>query len=139
MKTRSVYLYTIFLLGILFVSSCTKDTTEPNTVNERDKFLGTWSVNEIHTKLTYEVTILADESSSTEVNIYNFGASGNTVKTKAVVEGEDIGIFPSNQSLSNGWIVDGSGYMSGSTKISWTYTINDGANLIYAQATYTKK
>jgi len=139
MRKKSIHIYFLLLPAILFISSCAKDTTGPDTGNERDKFIGTWSVNEIHTKLTYEVTIFADESSSTEVKIYNFGGSGNTVKTKALVEGYDIGIFPANQSLSNGWVVDGSGTMSGTTKINWTYTINDGANLIYAQAVYTKK
>jgi hypothetical protein len=139
MKKPIFRLLGVLIAGVLFISGCAKDSTDTGTSVSRDKFIGTWSVNESHTKLTYEVTISADPNYSNDVDIYNFAAAGPTIFAKATVDGSLIGISPANQTLSNGWVVDGSGELSGTTKISWNYTINDGANLVYAVATFTKK
>jgi hypothetical protein len=138
MKSNNIIPIFLLACGISLLSGCAKDTTGPDGTDPRTKFLGSWSVNEIHTKLTYDVTITSD-TGMTGVFISNFGAAGTSVKAHAVISGNEIGLSPSGQTMSNGWVIDGSGSMNGTTKIDWNYTINDGANLIFSQATYTKK
>lgn len=138
MKKYPVISAFLMICGIYLLAGCAKDSSGPSGSDPRASYLGSWSVNEIHTKLTYDVTITAD-TGKTGVFISNFGAAGNSVKAHAVISGTEIGISPGNQTMSNGWIIDGSGTMSGTTKIEWNYTINDGANLVFSQATYTKK
>ncbi|MDP1623975.1 MAG: hypothetical protein Q8M08_16750 [Bacteroidales bacterium] len=128
---------TFFLLSLTVVfAGCTKD--EDTTPSSRDAFLGKWSVTETWTKLSYEVTISADPSSSNGVFIYNFAGTGSSsVPAGAVVEGTSINL-DANQVIGTGLKINGSGILSG-TKISWNYTLNDGATLINAVATYTKQ
>jgi len=127
----------IFL--ILALQSCTKDDTGPNNSDARVKFIGRWSVIESWHKSAYEVTISADPSSTGGVFIQNFanpGGSGNPAA--ASVSGNTI-TLDYDQTIGDGWIINGGGIYSTATgKISWDYTINDGATLYTATATYTK-
>lgn len=140
MKTkRTTNLLTILLVTLL-LSACTEEnvTPDPSPSDARSAFLGTWSVNETWTKLTYTVTISADPNSSDGVFISNFANSGSSgVPAGASVSGSTITLDP-NQTIGDGWIINGGGTMTGTTKINWEYTINDGATLIYAVAVYTK-
>jgi hypothetical protein len=138
MKKYSFFAVLILISGISLLPGCAKDSSTPVNSDPRSPFFGTWSVNEIHTKLTYDVSISAD-TGKTGVFIANFGLAGPSVKAHAVITGNEIGLSPAGQTMSNGWVIDGSGSMTGTTKIDWTYQINDGATLIYCQATYTKK
>lgn len=137
---RKYSFFALFMItAVISLTGCAKDTVGPDSSDVRSRFYGTWSVNETHTKLTYDVTISAD-TGKTGVLIYNFGLSGPSVKARAVISGDNIGLWPAHQTMSNGWVIDGSGSLAGSNEIDWpSYTINDGANLIYCQATYTKK
>ncbi len=124
------------LAGFLF-TSCAKESTDSLVIN-RSSLTGTWSVYETSKKNAYEVTIEIDSSSSTGVLIRNFAAAGQSVKAVAYLSGSQLSLA-NNQLLSNGWIVNGTGTLSGSTKIDWPYTLHDGANLYSIQATFTKK
>lgn len=133
------FLAVLMIITGISLSGCVKDSSTPESSDVRSRFYGTWGVNEIHTKLNYDVTITAD-TGKTGVFISNFGGGGTSVKAHAVISGNEIGLSPVHQSMSNGWVIDGSGTLNGTTEIDWpSYTINDGATLTYCQATYTKK
>jgi len=129
----------LFLVAMVAaLAGCTKDsTTTPDTPVGRDSYIGSWSVSESYTKLTYEVTILADPNSNDGVLIAGFA---NTMpsgpRAGAVVSGSKI-TLDANQVI-DGLKLNGGGTLSG-TKITWVYTIDDGANLTHAVAVYTKK
>lgn len=137
LTAKTVLLITISML--LF--SCTDDSVEPDPSpsDARTKFLGSWSVNETWTKLTYVVNITADPNSTDGVIISNFANSGTTgTPAKAHISGNSISLDP-DQMIGDGWIINGGGTFSGTTTINWQYTINDGATLINAIATYTRR
>ena len=140
MKKTAVTAWAVLVLFQMALTSCQTDSTGPDPVDSRSNFLGVWTVNENWTKLTYEVSITSNPSSSDGVFIENFAGSGAGVKTLATVSGINITISPLPQTLSNGWIIDsGSGGLQGTTKINWNYVFNDLANTYTAIAVYTKK
>jgi hypothetical protein len=129
----------IALLATVLLSACTKDSnTIPAGTDIRAAIAGNWLVNEQYTKNTYEVTLSKDTASTDGVLINNFGASGVNVTAIAYLSGTTLNL-KTNELLSNGWVVNGSGTLSGTSKIIWVYTIHDGANQINAQATYLKQ
>jgi hypothetical protein len=142
MKKKAAFhlsLFLIFLLQFGFYS-CQEDPIDPEPADPRTNFLGVWSVNEKWTKLTYEVNITNDPSSSSGIFIENFAASGSGIKTYALVSGNQVEISPLPQTLSNGWIIkSGSGALSGTTKMEWSYVFDDEANTYTAMAVFTKK
>jgi len=118
------------------LAGCAKDS-DSDDGSDRDRFLGKWSVTETWTKLTYEVNITEDPGSPNGVFISNFAGTGSSgIPASAEVNGTTI-VLDANQVISGGLIVNGYGTLSGS-RISWNYTLDDGANLITAVATYTK-
>ncbi|MCK9204639.1 MAG: hypothetical protein M0P58_09440 [Bacteroidales bacterium] len=137
-KSISFTIPCLFMLSCLFVS-CAKDTgNNSDPTNARAKYLGKWSVSEVWTKLSYEVTISADPNSESGVFIYNFANTGSSgTPAGALISGTTITLDP-DQTIGEGWIVNGGGIYSNS-KIIWNYTINDGATRIDATATYTKQ
>lgn len=129
-------------LGVILaaiVMSCAKsDTTPSPSGDDRSKFLGDWSVHETHTKSDYSVTIRSDPNESTRVLIDNFGNLLASNRATGYVSGNNI-YLDDNQTVGSMTILAGSGTMSGTTRINWTYSMSDGATLISATATYTKK
>jgi hypothetical protein len=137
MKNKIVIAFTMLSLMATF-SGCTKESDTTTDSGNRAAFLGKWSVSETWTKLSYEAIISADPSSSNGVFISNFGGTGTTSNpAAAMVSGTSI-VLDANQVIGDGLKINGSGSLSG-TKINWNYTIEDGANLIHAVATYTKQ
>ena len=135
MKRKLIYLLLLLPLMVVF-SGCAKDNSGGNTVS-RDSFLGKWSVVENWTKLTYEVSITSDPNSADGVFIHQFaGTSSSSVPASAAVSGSSI-VLDANQVIGDGLTINGSGTLSG-TKITWSYTLDDGANQIHAIAVYTK-
>ncbi len=130
---------TIWLLGLLLtLARCTTDNPSPTPADPRDSFVGTWMVSESGQKTTYQVVITLDPASSTNVLISNFAASGSSSNPAvAAVSGTTITLI-SNQVIGDGWVINGGGALSGSNKINWTYTLNDGANLYHLTAVYTR-
>jgi hypothetical protein len=140
MKTIIRFLLTFVWMTPFFLSSCTTDNPDPSPTDPRATYIGTWGVNEIWSKLSYEVTISNDAGSSTGVYISNFANSGSGVRTHASISGNNITIAPLPQTLSNGWVIEnGAGYLQGTTKITWSYQFNDLATEYFATAVYTKK
>jgi len=127
----------LFLVVIAFVSCTKTDTTTPSS-DDRAKFIGDWSVHEIHNKGDYSVTIKTDPNEASRVLIDNFGNLVYGNKATAYISGNSI-ILDQGQVVSNMTIISGSGTMTGTTKISWTYSMTDGATRTDATATYTKK
>jgi hypothetical protein len=138
MKKIKLTFSIVFIALSIVLSGCAKDSdTTPDTGN-RPAFLGKWSVSETWTKLTYEVNITSDPNSSDGVFIYNFANTGSSsTPATAAVKGTSI-VLDANQVIGDGITIAGSGILSG-TKINWNYTLDDGANLIQAIATYTKQ
>ncbi len=137
MKKLNNYILAIILLPVFLTSSCNKDNgTTPELT--RSLLTGKWMVNETQKKITYEVTITIDSTTSSGVLINNFGGGGPTVNAFAYLSGNTIALA-TNELLANGWIVNGSGTVSGTTRIDWPYTLHDGADLKNIQAVFTKK
>lgn len=91
---------------VLFTTSCKKDETP-----DRDKFIGTYNVNENCTSGTYSYSITISESSSDEdaVVISNFGDYG--INARADVNGDNLNI----NDTQDGVTVSGSASINGST------------------------
>jgi len=124
-------------LAILWFASCTDDPA-PVPDDPRTAFEGIWTVNETETRLTYEASIEPDPgSTSGGVLIYNFANAGSMSNPAyAYVSGNTISL-QANQVVGDGWVINGSGVLSGST-INWPYTLNDGANLHNITATFSR-
>ena len=137
MKKQITYLLLFSLLAVFFASSCNKDNGTTPAVT-RDSLRGKWMVNETKKKITYEVTILIDSTTSDGVLINNFAGGGPTVNAFAYLSGNTLALT-NNELLSNGWIVNGSGTVSGTNRIDWPYTLHDGANQSSIHAVFTKK
>lgn len=124
----------VFLLFMLV--SCLEDDTI-DLLDDRDAFLGAWNVSESCSKDAYSVQIEKDPSNSAQVlirNFWNTGNCGNSVY--GIVAGS--GIYIPTQNFCNGdFKADGSGEMV-KEKITWSYTVNDGADLFTCVATYSR-
>ena len=137
MKRVSKYILLLSFFAVFLVSSCNKDNSTTQSLT-RASLTGTWVVNETFKKTTYEVTILVDSTTSNGVLISNFAGAGQNVKAMAYLSGVKLSLT-SNELLSNGWIVNGSGTVTGTTRIDWPYSLHDGANLTTIQAAFIKK
>ena len=126
--------FLLFLIVLVSISCKKNETTTP----EREKFLGKWGVHENHNKGDFEVTISADPNESSRVFIYNFAAQLPENKATAVISGNSI-TLDANQSVGEATNLHGSGTMSGTTTINWTYSFFQGGDQNNATAVYTKK
>ncbi len=137
MKRLNVYIFTLAAFLWIGFSSCENDP-EPSPTDPREAFAGVWLVTETETKLTYEVTVALDpQALNGRVFISNFANSGSTSNpANAYVSGATI-TLGINEVIGDGWIVNGSGILSGST-IIWPYTLDNGADLLHLSAIYTR-
>ena len=131
----------IFLLAIiiLMLGACgTKDDTAPSPIPDiRDKFIGSWSVNnEICGKSKYLVTMEKDPATNDLMLIYNFGFSNATQADTALVTGNTITLY--NQINSEGWEIQGVGNYNDIGDINWTYSLLISGTLENCSATYVK-
>ncbi len=137
MNKASKYLYfTLILFAIL--PGCTKDDDDDNNpyVDPRDKFLGTWSVNnESCSSRRYQVIISYDSSNSAQVLLSNFAFSEASEPDTALITGSNI-TMPL-QFNSEKWQIKGSGKYE-NDNIQWTYTLIISADEQQCTATYTK-
>ena len=138
MKRVQIVFFLLAATAMTFLTSCTKEAnTDPTSDDPRDRYVGNWSVQETWTKLAYEVTISIDPNSTDGVFIYNFANIGSSATPAgASVSGNNI-LLDANQVI-DGMKSNGAGTLSGS-KNSCNYTLDDGATLIQAIATYTKQ
>ena len=136
---NSIFIIVIAIIATTFIlTGCTKDSNTNPDSSTRTSFIGNWSVSETWTKLAYEVKISADPNSADGVFISNFANTGATsIPASASVNGSSI-ILDANQVIGEGLKINGSGNLSG-TKISWSYSIDNGADQFNATAIYTKQ
>jgi hypothetical protein len=136
MKKISKLILALCFISGFFSTSCTKDSGNTPAIT-RSSLLGTWLENDSGKKGTYEVIFQAD-TSATGILIVNFGGCGQNMKAIAYLSGSTLALN-TNELLGNGWIINGSGTVTGSTLINWPYSLHDGATLTNFQATFTKK
>lgn len=136
MKKISKLILALCLISGFFNTSCNKDSSSTPEIT-RSSLLGTWLENDSGKKLTYEVIFQAD-TSATGILIVNFGGCGQNMKAIAYLSGTTLAL-KNNELLGNGWVINGSGTVTGTTLINWPYSLHDGATLTNIQATFTKK
>lgn len=101
-------------------------------------YLGEWWVYETTTKLSYVVNITRDQNKSEVVLISNFAYIGSEFPpARATVNGPIISLV-SDQVIGNSWIVNGSGTVTENDEIIWNYSINNGNDLLYFIAEYSR-
>ncbi|MBN2175335.1 MAG: hypothetical protein JW731_14470 [Bacteroidales bacterium] len=131
--------FSIFImLFLVSLTSCTDEENPFDLTDDRDVFLGTWNVDETCTRDAYSVSIEKDPSNSSQVIINNFWLIGYQEKPPyAIVAGSSITI-PKQAICDDGSnLVSGSGTLN-KDKITWSYTVNDGADLYTCSAVYEK-
>lgn len=126
-----------FLLSLLiFVFSCEEEN--PDFADDRDAFLGSWSVTESCSKDSYTVQIVEDPSNSAQVLINNFWNTGNCgTSPYGIVAGNSI-YLPKQYFCDGDFQVNGDGELN-KENVSWSYSIDDGADLSTCDANYSKK
>lgn len=138
MKFRTLYKVTNLFL-ILLLSSCTlEDDVNPINSDVRDKFVGTWTLTEslISRSIGYQIQINYDLTNSAQVKITNFGNLGSTkivtglaTSSRIVVGSQDV----------SGIIIEGTGTLITSNKMSWEYSVNGGGDLDHFEAVAIKQ
>jgi hypothetical protein len=132
--------YLTIILFVSLISGCEPtDENSPDT-DVRDKFIGTWTFSELSpgrsVNATYSVVISKDPSNSSQVLLSNFTAIGSGgASAYGIVTSSRITV-PS-QSIATDYIVDGSGNLTNSSTMSWTYSYTAGGDKTDCSATAT--
>ncbi len=125
----------IIVMG--FLSCNPDDDTLVDPGDDRDKFLGSWAVNESCFKANYSVTISADPNNSAQVLLKNFGNPGpNYNPATGLVAGTKI--FVANQLIGDGWTINGTGTLQGNDIINWTYTLVIAGNSLSCTSEFNR-
>jgi len=125
-----------FIISISF-SSCESDSEVVPSQDERDKFLGAWSVDangSVSGNLNYTIQITASSSEPSQILMKNFDFQGTGTQTIGEVAGNNIFI---NAQVINGDTIAGSGSYS-NQKITFNYTVKDGITTDVVSAIATK-
>jgi len=124
---------------VLFIGSCTNfsnnDPTPGNgETDRREKFVGTWNVSDQPARLNYVVKIEKHELYENKVKLNNFADLGGF--TVGTVVGNTIVI--EKQDLGNNFKVEGTGSYISSTKIEFSFLLDDGIDLENREAVFTR-
>ena len=129
-NTFFLFLLVGALASILYTGCEPVDNTTGG--DPRTPYVGEWQFIE-RLKSTegqsYFVTIALDPSNSSQVIIGNLGNPGSQdITVKGVVTSSQV--IVSSQSMSDGWIIEGSGSFNTTAKniMDWTYSIKAGGN-----------
>lgn len=126
----------LFLSAMLILSfSCITDEDD-DLVDPRDKFLGSWTVNESCSKRIYTVTITEDPSNSGNILISNFADPGFGDPAVGIVAGTHIELDP-NEKIGDGWSVSGGGDLVKNNRMEWNYDLLIAGSEQNCSATYT--
>ncbi len=125
-------LYVLF--AALLLASCAGEDLAPDHPLGVSDYTGSWNVQEDCSKSSYSVEISADYSDSTKVYISNFAQMGYDMQVHAGISGDLITVL---KQTVDGTEVQGNGTLSGD-KITWSYSLNDGADLIQCSAVFTR-
>jgi len=133
-----IFLAMVLSLVMILSGSCTKfDTIDPgngNTVDRREKFIGTWNVSDQPARLNYVVKIEKHALYEDKVKLFNFADLG----------GFAVGIVTSNtivlekQELNNNYKVEGTGSYINSSKMEFIFLLDDGIDVENRKAIFTK-
>lgn len=131
MKLKLISLF--FLAGLLLqFPACTEDLATDPDQDEREAFLGLWTVEESCVRLNYEVEIKVANDQADKVLMYNFAFTGpGFPPAYGFVDGNKINV--PRQTIGEGWKVEGTGTLQSNRKILWEYYIEiggDGSNCI---------
>lgn len=127
---------TTAMVALLLITACEPDTDL--TTDPRDNFVGTWTVSEqssLYGNNNYTAVIVLDPGNSTQVLIRNFYHFGMDEDTWAIPTISSITI---PQQIVCGHTVKGSGTRN-KNQITWSYTVNDGADIDQVTAVYTRQ
>lgn len=124
----------VLMITVLAFSGCNDTSTNPAT-NPRDKFLGTWTVDESCVRLDYEVDILPDENNDSKVLLDNFAFTGPGYDPAYGFVDGDVIDMPT-QKIGDNWTVNGTGTYQSDGTIFWSYHIEIGANASNCEADY---
>jgi len=125
-KYTSEFLSLLMLAAALQITSCTDIDPNNPGVDEREKFLGTWSVTESCVRLIYEVNITEDENNNSRVWLNNFAdAPPDFTQAYGIVSGDQINL--PEQTIGDGWKINGIGTLQTTGIIVWAYYIEIGA------------
>jgi len=105
----------------------------------RDKFTGTWRLNESEVKNTmkfYNILITKDPGNRSLVLIRNFANQGSVHSAYGIVTPNRI-TLPA-QTIASVY-VSGTGILTSNNRMNWTYSVNDGADLINYTAVAEKQ
>jgi hypothetical protein len=130
----------VVILASLFFCfvACELDEEDPDA-DLRDKFIGTWRFDESEVKndlAFYNVSITYDPSNSSQVLLTNFANVGNFHSAYGIVT-EDRITIPAQTVAS--LTISGIGNRITNNSVSWTYAVNDGADLISYAAIAVKQ
>ncbi len=132
MKLNNLLFHAIIILSIFFMQSCAP-TTDDET-EDRNSYVGTWSVSDQSSRLNYIVTITINPSNSTEILLNNF-ADLNTTAVGLVI-GRSVVI--DNQQLGTEYSVNGSGSYINSRQLEFNFSLNNGIDIESRVASFTK-
>jgi len=141
MKTYTRNLFILLLLVMMAITSCEIAEDEPGSDDPRDKMTGTWQFSENSVKSTrsisYTVNITKDPDNSSQVILENLGNPGSfDIHSSGIVTSSQIVV--SEQTLSNGWVIEGSGKLVSSGTMNWTYSLIAGGDIEEYTAVATK-
>jgi hypothetical protein len=125
---------------ILLLAACQKDSSNADG-DIRTDYIGTWKCVQ-NSKITgaseFTVSISKDTSNASRINIANFYKLGSNSKVYATVSTVAANTFdiPVQSVLSN--YISGSGTEVNSTKLTFSYTVDDGNEVDSLTAVCTK-
>lgn len=133
----------ILALTSLFFIGCEPIDENSTSDDPRDPYVGEWHLVESFKSTeaqSYLVTISKDADNSSQVILGNLGNPGSQdIKVTGIVTSGQI--IVSAQTMSNKWVIEGSGMFSNVAKSSmnWTYSITAGGNKDDYIATATRQ
>jgi hypothetical protein len=139
MKGKSRVNSVLFMIIILLFGGCSSsDDNNPSPVPDvRNKFVGSWNVNDENCgKGKYVVTISKDPSNSARVLVQNFAFSTANESDTAIVAASNI-VMP-KQHNSEGWTIEGIGNYTADETIIWEYKLVISGSQESCTATYVK-
>lgn len=137
MKKIKEFLLMSLIIMLTSLSCNPDDDPFVDPGDDRDQFLGAWSVDETCFKTNYTVTITKDPGNSAQILLKNFCNPGpNYGPAVGLVAGSKI--FISNQTIGDGWMVSASGTLQNPHTILWTYTLVIGANSLSCTSEFNK-
>lgn len=120
----------VFTVGFY---GCTVDDTDDD-IDPREKYIGSWQVSDQPARLNYEVSIQNNPSNSAEVLLQNFADLGDDAV--GLVVGNSVII--DKQTIMGNFQVEGSGTYVTTSKISFTYELDDGIDKENRTAAFTR-